>query len=44
MSDTSSEEDDEILQLKGNRISKGLVSLEKLFDQHDCFIKKQQEN
>lgn len=28
----------EFIQLKGNKIPKGLVSLEKLFDKHDRYI------
>ena len=32
----------EVIQLKGNMIPKSLVSLEKLFDKHDRYIKEQQ--
>ncbi|KAH9323803.1 hypothetical protein KI387_018442, partial [Taxus chinensis] len=35
-----SEGNDGIRQLKGNKIPKGLVSLERLFDRHDRFVKK----
>lgn len=34
--------DEEFLQLQGNKIPKGLVSLEKLFDKHG-YIKSQQQ-
>lgn len=34
-SDRESEQKEEILQLKCNKIPKGLVSLQKLFDKHD---------
>lgn len=33
----------EVIQLKGNKIPKGLVSLECLFDHHDVFSKKKDE-
>ncbi|XP_059078205.1 uncharacterized protein LOC131043644 [Cryptomeria japonica] len=35
---------EKFLQLKGNKIPKGLVSLEKLFDKHDRYVKKQQKS
>ncbi|KAH9306474.1 hypothetical protein KI387_010878, partial [Taxus chinensis] len=38
--DNESEGNDGICQLKGNKIPKGLVSLERLFDRHDHFVKK----
>lgn len=31
---------EEFLQLKGNKIPKGLVSLERIFDKHDPYVKK----
>ncbi|KAH9304902.1 hypothetical protein KI387_009306, partial [Taxus chinensis] len=39
-----SEEKDGICQLKGNKIPKGLVSLERLFDRHDRFVKKKKRD
>ncbi|KAH9308976.1 hypothetical protein KI387_036887, partial [Taxus chinensis] len=33
---------DGIIQLKGNKIPKGLVSLEEIFDKHDNFIKEKE--
>lgn len=33
----------EVFQLKGNKIPKGLISLEKLFDKHDRYVKEQQK-
>lgn len=32
---------EKLLYLKGNKIPKGLVSLEKLFEKHDRYVKKQ---
>lgn len=34
--DLKQEENEGIVQLKGNRIPKGFVSLERLFDHHDA--------
>ncbi|KAH9292382.1 hypothetical protein KI387_042434, partial [Taxus chinensis] len=34
---------DGIIQLKGNKIPKGLVSLEEIFDKHDRFIKEKEQ-
>ncbi|KAH9310211.1 hypothetical protein KI387_038122 [Taxus chinensis] len=34
----------EIIQLKGNTIPKGLVSLEEMFDKHDQMLKKNEES
>ncbi|KAH9327884.1 hypothetical protein KI387_044376, partial [Taxus chinensis] len=39
-----SEGNDDICQLKGNKIPKGLVSLERLFDRHDHFVKKKRRD
>ncbi|KAH9312256.1 hypothetical protein KI387_027291, partial [Taxus chinensis] len=39
-----SEEKDSVCQLKGNKIPKGLVSLERLFDWHDRFMKKKKQD
>ncbi|KAH9320105.1 hypothetical protein KI387_021874, partial [Taxus chinensis] len=39
-----SEGNDGICQLKGNKILKGLVSLERLFDRHDRFVKKKRRD
>ncbi|KAH9299017.1 hypothetical protein KI387_030699, partial [Taxus chinensis] len=38
VSNSYQEIDGEFIQLKGNKIPKGLVSLEGLFDKHDHFI------
>ncbi|KAH9311024.1 hypothetical protein KI387_026059, partial [Taxus chinensis] len=34
----------DIIQLKGNKIPKGLVSLEEMFDKHDQMLKKNEES
>ncbi|KAH9290853.1 hypothetical protein KI387_034970, partial [Taxus chinensis] len=39
-----SEGNDGICQLKGNKIPKGLVSLERLFNRHDRFVKKKKRD
>lgn len=42
-SDKESEQEEEILQLKGNKFFKGIDSLEKLFHKHDRYAKRQQQ-
>ncbi|KAH9295655.1 hypothetical protein KI387_039243, partial [Taxus chinensis] len=37
------EVDGEFIQLKGNKIPKGLVSLEGFFDKHDRFIQNKRQ-
>ncbi|KAH9302158.1 hypothetical protein KI387_013741, partial [Taxus chinensis] len=39
-----SEENDCICQLKGNKIPKGLVSLERLLNRQDRFVKKKRRD
>ncbi|KAH9310508.1 hypothetical protein KI387_025543, partial [Taxus chinensis] len=36
-------DEDGVIKLKGNKIPKGLVSLEDLFDKHDRFIQEKEK-
>ncbi|KAH9327431.1 hypothetical protein KI387_007609, partial [Taxus chinensis] len=42
--DKESKGNDDICQLKGNKIPKGLVSLERLFNRHDRFVKNKRQD